>query len=269
MIKPADWVVPAHRVRIHRERRTRFAVCVMVLNEGDRFLQQLDRMAAVDHGLDVIIADGGSNDGSTADPELAPRGVTTLLTKTGPGRLSAQMRMAFAHALVQGYEGVVTIDGNNKDDPAALPSFREALERGVDHVQGSRYLSGGHHEHTPRLRHWGVRLLHAPMVSHAARVRYTDTTNGFRAYSAGLLLDPRVAPFREVFSSYELHYYLAIRAGELGFSVEELPVTRCYPARGATPTKITPIRGTLLILSTLLAAVRHSFDPPTTPPHVR
>src|SRR5690606_15118792 len=111
--------------------------------------------------------------------------------------------------------GVIAIDGNDKDDPTAIPAFAAALDRGVDHVQGSRYLPGGHHEHTPLLRHAGVRLLHAPLISRAAGVRYTDTTNGFRGYSATLLRDPRVQPFRHVFSRYELHYYLAIRAGEL------------------------------------------------------
>ena len=43
----------------------------------------------------------------------------------------------------------------------------------------------------------------------------TDTTNSFRAFSAGFLSDPRVAPFRAVFDSYNLPYYLAVRAAEL------------------------------------------------------
>ena len=79
-------------------------------------------------------------------------------------------------------------------------------------------------------RYLGIRLLHAPLISLAAGHRYTDTTNGFRAYSARFLSDPRVAPFRDVFSAYELHYYPAIRAARLGFRIVELPVTRAYPA---------------------------------------
>lgn len=236
-------------------------MCIFVINEGQRLHRQLERMAAVGHGLDVMVADGGSSDGSTARDRLEPLGVRTLLTLRGAAGLSAQMRMALAHALDEGYDGVITIDGNDKDDPAALPAFAAALEDGVDHVQGSRYLPGGHHEHTPWLRHLGVRLVHAPMISRAAGVRYTDTTNGFRAYSARFLRDPRVAPFREVFTRYELHYYLAIRAGELGFRVAEMPVTRRYPARGRTPTKISPLRGSLLVLATLWRACRHRFDP--------
>ena len=65
-------------------------------------------------------------------------------------------------------------------------------------------MPGGEHSHTPLSRYVGVRLLHAPLVSLAAGVRYTDTTNGFRAYSRRFLADGRVAPFRSVFEGYEL-----------------------------------------------------------------
>ena len=60
---------------------------------------------------------------------------------------------------------------------------------------------------------------------------------------------------------YELHYYLAIRAGRLGFRVVELPVTRAYPADGAIPSKITGWRGNLRILRTVCRAVRGDYDP--------
>src|SRR5205823_4070682 len=165
--------------------------------------------------------------------------------------LSAQMRMGLAFALRRGYDGVIVIDGNNKDDPAAIPDFVRALDEGCDHVQGSRYITGGRAINTPWARHLAVKLIHAPMIRLAAGFPYTDTTNGFRAYSRRLLLDPRMAPFRNVFSGYELHYYLAIRAARLGYNVREVPVTRAYPARGRMPTKIRGVRGNVLILRTL------------------
>jgi hypothetical protein len=187
--------------------------------------------------------------------------VRALLVKIGPGKLSAQMRMGLAWALHEGYDGTILIDGNDKDDPAAIPAFAGALDDGFDHVQGSRFVPGGRAIRTPLARLVGVRLLHAPAISVAAGFRYTDTTNGFRAYSRGFLLDPRVAPFRDVFVAYELHYYLAIRAARLGFRVTELPVTRAYPAGEKAPTKISPLRGNLRVLATLARACLHRFDP--------
>lgn len=253
--------VPSFTVAEHAPRRARYCCAVFVINEGKKLLAQLERMRPHAGLVDVIVADGGSTDGSTAREELAPRGVRALLVKTGPGRLSAQMRMAFAWAMDEGYEGVVTVDGNGKDDVSAIPAFVEALDRGADHVQGSRWVPGGRAVNTPPARYLGVRLLHAPLISLAAGHRYTDTTNGFRAYSRRFLLDPRVQPFRDVFTGYELHYYLAIRAARLGFRVEEIPVTRAYPAHGPTPTKISPVRGNLLVLRTLVRACAGRYDP--------
>ena len=257
------WEIPACDVRSFAPRRTRYAVCVFVINEGERLSAQLSRMQPLGDRVDLIIADGGSTDGSVAPDRLRAYGVNTLLTKQGPGRLSAQMRMGLAFALGRGYEGVIVIDGNNKDDPAAIPSFIAALDEGCDHVQGSRYIPGGRAINTPWSRHQAVRLIHAPMIRLVSGFAYTDTTNGFRAYSRRLLLDPRVAPFREVFSGYELHYYLAIKAARLGFDVREVPVTRAYPARSKVPTKISFVRGNLLILRTLAKACLGRFDPPS------
>lgn len=256
--------VPAFTAAHYRPRRARYCCAIFVINEGAKLLGQLDRMAPLAGVVDLVVADGGSTDGSTTEATLAPRGVTALLTKTGPGKLSAQMRMAFAWALEQGYDGVITIDGNGKDDTSAVPAFARALDEGYDHLQGSRFVPGGRAIRTPLARYLGIRLLHAPLISLAAGRRYTDTTNGFRAYSARFLADPRVAPFRDVFAAYELHYYLAIRAARLGFRVAELPVTRTYPASGPTPTKIHGLRGNLFVLRTLLAACAGRFDPPHT-----
>lgn len=253
--------VPRYRTEVWRGRRTRYALAVFVINEGDRLLAQLERMTSLHDVVDVIVADGGSTDGSTDPFALVPRGVRSLLVKESPGRLGTQMVMAFDYALNEGYDGLITMDGNNKDDPDGVPRFVAALEAGCQHVQGSRYIAGGREVNTPWSRKWGVRLIHAPLIRSAAAWPYTDTTNGFRAYARELLLDPRVAPFRPVFSGYELHYYLAVRAARLGYRVCEVPVTRVYPSTGPAPTKITPVRGNLRVLRALLGACLHRYDP--------
>ena len=259
--KAAPRELPAHDVEVFGPKAHRHALVIPVLNEGERIRGQLRNLAALRPRVDVVIADGGSSDGSVAPDFLREVGVRALLTKRGPGRLSAQLRMAYAWCLDQGYQGIVTVDGNGKDGLDAIDQFVTLLEQGCDLIQGSRYLPGGAAINTPLDRKLAGRWLHAPLVSWAAGFRYTDTTNGFRGYSARFLSDPRVAPFRNVFSDYSLIFYLSVRAPQLGYRCTEIPVVRSYPVSGATPTKIGSWRARWSLLRELLDVVRGRFTP--------
>ena len=257
----AGQAVPKGDVHVLGERTSRYCVLIPVINEGDRILGQLARLRDHGFGLDVVIADGGSTDGSTELDGLRDLGVRALLVKRDTGKLSAQLRMGFAFAMAEGYDGVITVDGNGKDDVAAIPRFVAALESGADFVQGSRYVPGGLAINTPRERHLAIKLFHAPVTSLAARRRYTDTTNGFRGHSRALLQDPRVAPLRAVFDTYELLAYLPIRAARLGYRCTEVPVTRAYPPAGDIPTKIHGRGAQLELVKILGRAAFGRYDP--------
>lgn len=238
-----------------------FALIIPVINENGRLTSQLDRIKKAAPEVDIIIADGGSTDGSTNPESLLELGVTTLLTKTGPGKLSAQLRMAFHHCLSLNYLAVITMDGNGKDGVDGITTIAAALRDGYDFVQGSRFIYGGHAINTPRDRYLAIRLMHAPLTSLGARRWYTDTTNGFRGHSRRLLEDPRVAPLREEFDTYELLAYLPIRAARLGYRITEVPVTRAYPRDEATPTKIHGISAHARMLRILATASVGGYNP--------
>lgn len=254
--------VPKYSTDELAPRSTKYAVLIFIINEGDKFHKQLSRMLEkrIYETADIIIADGGSTDGSTDLNTLKSYKVNTLLTKQDSGKLGSQMRMGFDYALKRGYEGVIVIDGNNKDSVESIPDFTVKLDEGYDHIQGSRFIPGGHHENTPLSRLLGLKLLHAPLLSLASGVKYTDTTNGFRAYSKRLLEHPEIAVFRSIFTHYELHYYLALQAGRQRLKTCEIPVSRVYPATGKTPTKISPIRGNLGVLKKLFGVVLGHYN---------
>jgi glycosyltransferase involved in cell wall biosynthesis len=261
-VDSSGWQVPAYRLDELASRAHEYCVVIPVINEGRRIADLLARMNEVGTPslADIIIVDGGSSDGSLELAMLKRFRVRALITKTGPGRLSGQLRCGYAYALREGYAGIVTIDGNNKDDPEPIGAFIEALRAGVDFVQASRFLPGGIAENTPLLRWIAIRLIHAPLCSLAAGMRWTDTTQGYRAYSRRLLLDDRVQPFRDVFNTYELLAYLTVRAPRLGFVCLELPTARRYPP-GSTPTKISAVRGNAGLLKILLAACCGVYNP--------
>jgi dolichol-phosphate mannosyltransferase len=259
----AEWQVPAYETTLWRGRDHRWCVTIPVINEGPRITNLLTKMSAlrIHEIADIIIVDGGSTDGSLELGWLQNNGVRGLLTMTDSGKLSSQLRCGYAFALDNGFDGIVTIDGNDKDDPEPIPRFIEALSEGVDFVQASRFIRGGVAENTPRVRNLAIRAVHAPMLSAFSGFHWTDTTQGFRAYSRGLLLDRGIAPFRDVFRTYELLAYLSYRVPRLGYRCVELPAARRYP-RGAVPTKISGLRGQLRLLQTLLLACAGRYNPP-------
>ena len=258
----ASWQVPEFETKLWLGRQNSWCVVIPVINEGERIKNLLARIAALNiAGLaDIIIVDGGSSDGSLAIESLQTNGVRGLLLKTGSGKLSAQLRCVYAFALDQGYEGIVTIDGNDKDDPVAIPQFIDALKQGVDFVQASRFISGGVAENTPKSRDFAIRFIHAPMLSLFSGFHWTDTTQGFRAYSRKILLDPEIALFRDVFMTYELLAYLSYRAPKLGYRCIELPTIRRYP-KGEVPTKISSFKGNLSVLEVLIRACFGRYNP--------
>ncbi len=262
-IHHANWEVPSFGVQCLRPKRTRYCIVIPVINEGEKLGRQLREMAGMGHAdlVDVIIADGGSSDGSTDAAALEAVGVSALLVKTGPGRLSAQLRMGYAWALERGYVGIVTIDGNGKDGVETIPRFVEALDEGVDYAQASRFIRGGQGLNTPLSRLIAIRLVHAPVLSLAAGTWLTDTTQGYRAYSANYLCHPEVRPFRSVFRNYELLAYLTVRASQLGLRVEEIPTRRVYPDDGSIPTKISVLSGNLDLVKTLIATLARRYHP--------
>ena len=261
-VSDEDWYVPKHHVNYFDGVTSEVAVVIPVINEAERLGALLTRMGQrqVSTYADIVIVDGGSTDGSVNPVNLREAGVKGLLTYQGRSGLSAQLQVAYAFCLRQGYKSVVTIDGNNKDDPEAIPRFIGMLREGFDFVQGSRFLKDGSHENTPLSRLLAVRLIHAPLLSVASGFWWTDTTQGFRGYSERLLRNVDLGIFREGFSGYTLLAYLSYRAPKFGLRVVEIGTRRTYP-QGKPPTKLGTLSSKIRLLFSLLQVVLGQFNP--------
>lgn len=240
-----------------------YAVLIPIINEGDRIYKELYRAKKhqISKYADLIICDGGSTDGCTEEKKLKKLEVNTLLVKQDEGKQGTQLRMGIWWAMQRGYQGVITVDGNNKDSIEDVPDFIEKLKEGYDLIQGSRFIKGARAVRTPWIRLLSVRLIHAPIISLTARQKFTDTTNAYRGYSARYLMDQRVQPLRDIFMNYELLAYLSVRATQLGMRACEIPVTRAYPKKGKIPTKISFFRGNGELLKVLFRNAKGAYKP--------
>ena len=254
--------VPKYESFEFTKKNNKYALLIPIINEGEKIIKELTKAKENDvhKYVDIIICDGGSTDGSTEEKKLKDLKVNTLLVKQDVGKQGAQLRMGISYAIEKGYEGIVTIDGNNKDSIEDVPRFVEKLEEGYDFVQGSRFIKGGKAINTPKIRLIALRLLHAPIISLTAHKWYTDTTNNFRAYSMRYLKDKKVQPLRDIFMTYELLAYLSVRADQLGYKTCEISVSRAYPKKGKTPTKISFFKGNSELLKILFKNLFRKYN---------
>lgn len=255
--------VPQFECIEYQKKEKNYVVLIPIINEGERIEKELKRALKnnVQDYADIVICDGGSTDGCTEEKKLRACRVNTLLVKQDKGKQGAQLRMGIWWALERGYEGIITIDGNNKDSIEDIPRFIEKLKEGYDLVQGSRFIPGGKAINTPFIRTLSVKLIHAPIISLTAHKRFTDTTNAYRAYSKKYLTDERVKPLRDIFMTYELLAYLSVRATQIGLKACEIPVTRAYPQKGKTPTKISFFKGNSELMKILLKNAFGEYKP--------
>lgn len=88
------------------------------------------------HGLPVLVVDDGSTDHTASRAESA--GALVLRHRTNQGK-GVTLRRGFAWALEQGYEAILTLDGDHQHDPAEIPGFLEmAASAPYDLIIGAR-----------------------------------------------------------------------------------------------------------------------------------
>ena len=100
-------------------------ICVVIpIHNEERTIGALVK-ATIAKGLDVIVVNDGSSDSSGADAIKAGAHLIHHPAKKGKG---ASLKEGFAYALSQGYEGVITMDGDGQHDPADLGQFLQAAQ---------------------------------------------------------------------------------------------------------------------------------------------
>jgi dolichol-phosphate mannosyltransferase len=167
----------------------------------------------------------------------------TIIENPARNGIGFAIKEGYRYALSHGFDLIVVMAGNGKDDPREIPRLTQPiLEKGYDYVQGSRFLPGGRGERTPFLRRIFTRLF--PFAwTFLTGIRCTEVTNGFRAYKASILQDPEINIWQDWLNGYELEYYLHYKVLTLGYRFTERPVSKIYShAKRESYSHISPLK---------------------------
>ncbi len=193
----------------------RVLVVIPAHDERESLPGTLAELAAVAPGLDRLVVDDGSRDGTAVVARA--HGVPVLCHPFNLG-VGPALQTAFRWALAHGYDIAVQLDADGQHDPAGLAALLEPVRAGRCDVSiGSRYVRRSGYR-APLARRAGM-VLFSALVSAALGTRITDTTSGFRAYGRRVM-----EACRHDFPWDFPDAPLLIRLGRLGFRLEEVPV---------------------------------------------
>jgi len=230
-------------------------VCPVAFNENVKLKNVIERYlkSSVKAQVDCLVVDDASDDGTTEMIQgFAAHGVKTIRHGQRQG-VGAAIRTAIKYARTEGYEVLVIMAGNDKDNPEEIPRVIDPiLKEGYDFVQGSRH--GAHQGiggDMPGYRKIATKV-HPWLMSLITGAKVTDSTNGFRAFRLSIFDDERIDIDQSWLDQYELEPYLLYKAITLGFKFTEVPVTKIYPSKKLGYTKMRPLIGWWSILRPLV-----------------
>ena len=261
--------IPEYTKNIFFEKKNKYALLIPVINEGERFISQMNKMKNknIFDIIDVFICDGGSKDNSSNSDfvkEYGCRGlVINISDKKGQG---VQLKQGFFESIKDDYDGVIMVDGNDKDNVhESLKLFIEKFDEGYDLIQSTRFTLGGKEKNTPLLRYIGIRLIASPLISFKSGFHYDDVCNGYKGFSKRYILDSRMDWFRTEFKTYEYCYYPLVHAKKLGYKIVQVPTSREYPV-GVTPSKIKGLKSNFTLLCDIVKLAHSQTRPDQTRP---
>lgn len=199
-------------------------VIIPTFNEIENIQHMLDTMMALEPLFHVLIVDDGSPDGTAnvVKENQKKHNRIHILERSGKLGLGTAYIAGFNWALERGYDLIYEMDCDFSHNPKDLVRLREACIAGAGVAVGSRYIRGG------KVSNWPVGRI---LMSYFASVYVNtvlwlgvrDSTAGFKCYRREVL--ERIDLSRIQFIGYAFQIEMKYNARQLGFRIEEVPIT--------------------------------------------
>ena len=198
-------------------------VVLPTYNESENIDRVVRRIRRAVPAATVLVVDDGSPDGTADIAEQLGKqlGNIEVLRRHEKSGLGSAYRAGFRWGLERDFDVCIEMDADLQHEPEALPDLIAPLSRGHGLVIGSRYVKGGSIPdwswHRRLLSRWGN--IYASVL---LGLGVTDSTAGFRAYTASVL--ERIDLDRIRAEGYGFQIEMTYQAKKAGTSVVEIPI---------------------------------------------
>jgi dolichol-phosphate mannosyltransferase len=195
-----------------------FLTAIPVYNEErhlDAVLREVRR-----HSARIVVVNDGSTDRTAA--LLARQEGIQVLTHPRNRGYGAALISAFAYALEQEVDVLVTMDCDGQHEPARIPVLLEAIHD-ADIVSGSRYLRDFHQDTLPPQDRRQINEHITAELRERFGLHLTDAFCGFKAYRREALARLHITE-----TGWGMPLQLWVQAAHLGLRIKEVGVPRLY-----------------------------------------
>lgn len=196
----------------------RFLTAIPVYNEERHLVGVLDEVRRTSDR--ILFINDGSTDG-TGDLLARQSGIEVLTHDRNRG-YGAALISAFAYAVRQDIDVLVTMDCDGQHEPTRIPVLLEALHE-VDIASGSRYLRDFRQDTAaPQDRRY-INQQITRELNEQFGLDLTDSFCGFKAYRRSALEKLRITE-----TGWGMPLQLWVQAARLGLRIREVGVPRLY-----------------------------------------
>ncbi|MEW6570843.1 MAG: glycosyltransferase family 2 protein [Nitrospirota bacterium] len=201
-----------------------YLIVIPAYNEEEFIAGVLKDTERINPEADILVVNDGSTDNTSAIARLAGAMVLDIPLNIGYG---GAIQTGFRFATENGYDFVVTMDGDSQHDPHYIKNLMETMEReNADVVIGSRFLEGTYK--IGIAKKIGIRLF-SMIARFYTGTNFTDPTSGFQ------LLSRKVFSYLSKADNYPLDYpdvNIIMALHKMRFRVVEAPVRMSEKSNG-------------------------------------
>ena len=241
----------------------RILVVVPTYNERDNLPKMVARLLALPDGVEILVVDDGSPDGtgkwveetSANEPRLH------LLSRTAKNGLGRAYVAGFEWALSHGFDLVVQMDADFSHSPEDVPKLIAGIrESAADLAIGSRYAGG------IRVINWPLnRLVLSVGASYYVKwitgMPVWDPTGGFKCWRRATLASINLPSVKS--NGYGFQIEMNHRTWSRGFRIVEVPIIFADRVEGTSKmSKKIVVEALLMVWGLLLGnGLRRSARP--------